>query len=190
MDTADPDAEPASPWQVQPHEWLRAQASLELARATHQPVRLAEALVELGRCARRAGLAQAAAAHFDEALGWAGLLEAPDLMADLACERGELAADAVAGTPSAPDRHDPIGLDAWLTARGCAAEAAALAARVSDPEVEVRLLLRASDLFDRLGATVEAGALQVRAMRRSGRAVETPAAAPRAIELQGHPTLQ
>jgi hypothetical protein len=172
---------------VEAHEWHRAEASLERARALQQPLRLAEALAELGRCARRSGDAEQAAQRFDEALRWARSLPVPDLLADLLCERGEMAADQVPAARSPDAERDP---DAWLHARACAAEAAALAPSTSDPAWEVYLLLRASDLFNRLDCANEAVALQVRAMQRQTGGADADAAAHAAVELQPHATLQ
>ena len=148
---------------VERHEWQRAEASLELARITRQPLRLCEALAELGRCERRSGDGDAAAVRFDEALQWARCLASVDLLADLLCERGELAADAAIDAVTPGNDPEP---DAWLQARACAAEAAQLAAHTSDPAWEVQVLLRASDLFNRLGSSVDAVALQARALLR------------------------
>lgn len=172
---------------VQPHEWQRARASLERARITRQPLRLCEALVELGRCARRSAQAERAADWLDEALRWARVVGSTDLIADLCCERGELAAD-LALAPPAPGRTPDA--DAWLLARACAAEAATLSVRTSDPSWEISLLLRASDLLDRLGSPAEATALQVRALARAGIDRLDGGRPSPAIEMQGHPTLQ
>lgn len=175
---------------VEAHEWQRAEASLELARATRQPLRLCEALAELARCERRSGRADLAAGSYDDALRWARMLGTVDLLADLLCERGEMAADVALQPGTAVTGAD---LDAWLQARACAAEAATLSARASDPSWEVKLLLRASDLFNRLGSAAEAAALQVRAMQRLGQgrlqmaAERAPAAA---VPARAHPTLQ
>jgi hypothetical protein len=182
---ADPDL-PTRP-EVEAHEWQRARASLEMARATRQPLRLCEALSEIGRCERRSGQADLAAAHFDDALRWARVLGTVDLLADLLCERGELAADAALDEQGIDHAADP---DAWLQARACAAEAASLASRTSDPEWEVKLLLRASDLFNRLGSSVEAVALQVRAMQRLGRSTPRDGNMAETLDSQAHPTLQ
>lgn len=170
---------------VEAHEWQRAYASLDMARCTKQPLRLCEALTELGRCERRSGNAEAAAQRFDEALNWAQLVGVADLLTDLLCERGELAADQAPDALAAQPAGDP---DAWLLARACAAEAARLAAHTSDPAWEVRVLLRASDLFNRLGSAVEAVALQARALQRQGRPAPLDAGA--AADKQVHPTLQ
>ena len=150
---------------VEDHEWQRARAALEFARATGSTLRRSEALAELGRCEQRSGNLTAAAERFDEALCWARALGSVDLLAQLLCERGELAADA-AIDPMAP--AEPPDPDGWLQARACAAEAAALAARTSDAGWEVQLLLRASELFNRLGRATEAVALQTRALQRQG----------------------
>ena len=173
--------------EVEAHEWQRAAASLELARATRQPLRLCEALAQRARCERHSGQPAAAAASFDEALGWARLLASVDLLADLLCERGELAANSALSVDAATPEADP---DAWLLARHCAAAAAGLAARTSDPAWEVKVLLRASDLFNRLGSSVEATALQVRAMRRLSQGPVCDTSPPPAIQAVAHPTLQ
>lgn len=175
---------------VEAHEWQRAEASLELARATQQPLRLCEALAEVARCERRSGWPELAALSLDDALRYARTLGGVDLLADLLCERGDIAAD-IALQPGTPVTG--ADLDAWLQARACAAEAATLAAQTSDPAWEVKLLLRASDLFNRLGSAVEAAALQVRAMQRLGQgrlqmAAERAPAAP--VPSHAHPTLQ
>jgi hypothetical protein len=173
--------------QVERHEWQRAEASLELARITRQPLRLCEALAELGRCERRSGQPENAADRFDEALRWARVVSSADLLADLLCERGELAADQ-AVDPDTP-LADPEP-DAWLMARACAAEAASLAALTSDPGWEVQVLLRASDLFHRLGIAGEAVALQTRAMERSGGTSPRRGTPPAATDELANPTVQ
>lgn len=173
--------------QVERHEWQRAEASLEMARITRQPLLLSEALAQLGRLDRRSGEPAKAALHLDEALAWARVVGSVDLLADLLCERGELAADE-AMDPQQP-RNDPEP-DAWLLSRACAAEAAVLAALTSDPGWEVQVLLRASDLFNRLGIAVEALALQTRALERLGGAPlrGSPPSSP--IDAPAHATLQ
>lgn len=179
-----PDPDPAPGPAVEAHEWQRAEAALEGARALRQPWRWCEALVALARCERRSGQARAAAMRLDDALTWARLLPARDLLADLLCERGELAADSAA-TAAPADAGGTVVDDDWLLARACAAEAAALAGRTSDPAREVLLLLRASDLFNRLGRADEATALQVRALQRRAHGEVLSS-----VELQPHHTLQ
>lgn len=161
---------PAERPHVEDHEWQRARAALDLACATGSALRRSEALAELGRCEQRSGNLTAAAERFDEALRWARALGGVDLLAQLLCERGELAADA-AIDPLAP--AEPPDPDGWLQARACAAEAAALASRTSDAGWEVQLLLRASELFNRLGRAAEAVALQARALQRQDGQVPT-----------------
>lgn len=159
--------EPVEPQQhdheVEAHEWQRAHASLDLARATGQGFRLCEALAALSRIERRAGWLQDAADALDESLRWARVLGGVDNLVDLLCERGELAMD------TACDNNTPVAqadADLLLQARACAAEAASLAHQVSCPAWEVKVLLRASDLFNRLGHNGEAVALQARALLR------------------------
>lgn len=176
-----------APPPVPAHEWLRAEAALEMARATRHPLRLCEALAELGRCERRSGDQVRAAWRLDDALQWARSAGSTDLLADLLCERGELAADLAADPLPTELEPDP---DTWLLARACATEAAGLAGRTSCPGWEVQILLRASDLFSRLGNPVSAGALQSRAMICLGRPDRAEAVSSPAIESAAHPTLQ
>jgi hypothetical protein len=183
----EPEPEPVTRPEVEAHEWQRAQASLELARATRQPMRLCEALIAMARCERRSGWAEDAADTLDEALRWARtLLNSRDLLADLLCERGELAADMALDADSSSPDADP---DSWLMARACAAEAAGLAASTSDPDWEIKLLLRASDLLNRLGCTGDAVAIQARAMDRQSRPGHADPHPSRAIEEVAPPTL-
>lgn len=172
---------------VQPYEWRRAEASLEMALCTRQPLRLSEALAELGRCERRSGAPDDAGRRFDEALCWARKAGSVDLLADLLCERGELAADMALDALEPGNDPDP---DAWLLARACAIEAAALAAHTSDPTWEVQVLLRASDLFNRLGNPISATALQSRALQRMGASPVHERLSTPALELESLPTLQ
>lgn len=176
-----------TPLLVPAHEWQRAEAALEMARSTQQALRLCEALTELGRCERRSGATDGAAVRLDEALHWARRVGSVVLLADLLCERGELAAD-VAIDPASPGQEPEP--DAWLLARACATEAAGLAGHTSDPGWEVQVLLRASDLFNRIGNPVSAGALQLRAMIRLSRPARVEVTAAPRIESAAHPTLQ
>lgn len=158
-----PQPDPDVATDVAAHEWARAQAALEMARATQQPWHWCEGLQALARCQRDSGDAPAAEASLDHALAWAPLLGAVDLWVELLCERAELA------TATLLDARAPATdaeLEDWLLARSCASDAAALASRSSDATREVAVLLRASALFDRLGQPVHAGALQARALGR------------------------
>ena len=186
MHTRAPTDHPPHPL-VQPYEWRRAEASLEMARFNRQPLRLCEALAELGRCERRSGAPQEAAERFDEALHWARSAGSVDLLADLLCERGELAADLALDALDPGSDPEP---DAWLLARACAIEAAGLAAHTSDPGWEVQLLLRASDLFNRLGNPISATALQSRALLRMGCSPLHDRTSTPALEPESQPTLQ
>lgn len=184
-------AEPPRPDRdVEAHEWQRAHASLELARATGQAFRLCEALAALSRIKRRAGWPQDAAEALDEALRWASVLGSIDTLVDLLCERGELAMDTACDSDTPVAQADA---DLLLQARACAAEAASLAHQVSCPDWEVKVLLRASDLFNRLGHNGEAVALQARALLRmnagtapqaDGHGAPGPVAVTRPVKLQ------
>lgn len=160
---------------VAAHEWARAQATLEMARATQQPWHWCEGLQALARCQRDSGDADAAQASLARALAWAPLLGAADLWAELLCERAELAAATLVDAQSPASDAE---LEDWLLARSCASDAAALAGRSSDATREVAVLLRASALFKRLGQPAHAVALQARAMNRLARPDDSAADAP------------
>jgi hypothetical protein len=124
------------------------------------------ALAAAASARRHAGDMAQAQALVERALRIALLQPAMDAACALWCEQAELLADWV----DRIDRRSPSAgaQRAWLReqARGCCLEALALAGRASDPDWEVKLLLRASDVLDRLGEHADAIAVQCHAMRR------------------------
>ncbi len=108
------------------------------------------------------GALASAEAHLERALAASLTLAGVDAHVDLLSELGELAAHSA---ERAAHNHPGTGHEAMQRARQHAAAAAQLAARVSDPAWEVTLLLRISDIFNRLGDHFDASALQTRALR-------------------------
>lgn len=155
------------------HEALR---QLQVAEAYHGHAR---AIV---LCEGLTGVAQALAGlhaygpaeqHLALALRCAAQLGGCDLVADLHCAWAEVATNAadlaeaqgdVASRESARDR-----------ARDHAVEGARLARRATDPNWELRLVLRASDVMERCGDHDEAIQLQQRALQLMGMADADPA---------------
>jgi hypothetical protein len=150
------------------HEALR---QLDVAQAYHGHAR---AIV---LCEALTGVAQALAGlhaygpseqHLALALGWAQMLGGCDLLADLHCAWAEVATNA---GDLAEAQGDGAGRDAARDrARGQAFEAARLARRATDPNWELRLVLRASDVLERCGDHDDAMQLQQRALQLMGMA--------------------
>jgi tetratricopeptide (TPR) repeat protein len=123
-------------------------AALELAEQRRQPAELCQALAQVSRCYRDVGLQEMAEGYLQQALRWASALDATDQSVDLLCEAAELS--LLRGSPE--------------RAREQADEAARLARRTADPAWELAVLMRASDVLDRLGEHGQAIALHCRAL--------------------------
>lgn len=118
--------------------------------------------LDVARAYADEGALASAEAHLERALAASLALAGVDAQVDLLCELGELAARSAEHAERA---NLGSGLDATQRARQHAAAAAQLAAHVSDPAWEVTVLLRISDVFNRLGDHVDASTLQSRALR-------------------------
>jgi hypothetical protein len=136
--------------------------ALDLAELVGQPAGLCMALANVARCHARRGALDEATWYAERGPRLARGLPSVDASVDALCELAELAARQA-------DRCD-VG-DEWRTAnhqrdiaRDRAFEAARLALRSADPQWEVTVLLRVSDLFDSLGDHDDAIALQTRAV--------------------------
>ena len=126
-------------------------------------------------CEALTGVAQALAGlhaygpsehHLAQALRWAAQLGGCDLVADLHCAWAEVATNA---GDLADARDDSAGCAAARDrARDHAFEAARLARRATDPNWELRLVLRASDVLERCGDHEAAMQLQQRALQLLG----------------------
>jgi hypothetical protein len=137
-------------------------AELDAAEAAVEPARLSQALAQVSRCHRAVGALAEADWYARRGLSVARGLGAVDASVDALCELAELAlmrADRLDTQDEARGAHRLRD-----AARDHAFEAAQLAQRAADPQWEITLLLRVSDLFDRLGDHEDAITLQCRAV--------------------------
>lgn len=148
---------------------LRALQTLQGGGRPHERL---HAHVEVARAYAGEAAWASAEAHLERALASGLALPAVDARVDLACELAELAcrsAESAERAERAESAQRGSGSAARRRARGHAAEAASLAAHVACPAWEIKVLLRISDVFDRLGNHDEAAELQSRAMRLMSR---------------------
>jgi hypothetical protein len=159
-----------------------AAQALDAAEAAGEPARLSQALADVGRCHRRLGALAEAAWCTERGLQLARGLSAVDAGVDALCQLAELAQLRAEQLDGEDDSSDARRLcDA---ARDHGFEAARLALRSADPEWEITVLLRVSDLFDSLGDHDDAIALQCRAMAlmtSAACATDTPTAGAYAV---------
>ena len=123
-------------------------AALEAAQRGGRPAELSHALAQAARCYRELGQLGQAEAHVQQALRWAGAVGATDACLELLCEAAELAL-----MDDQPSR-----------ARELAEEVARMARHAADPGWELSVLMRASDVLDRVGEHGQAIALHCRAL--------------------------
>ena len=149
------------------HESLRqalrdAAAALDAAEAAGEPAQLSQALAQVSRCHRHLGALAEAVWFAKRGLQLARGLSAVDASVDAICELAEL---AVLRADLLDDQDESRGAHRLRdSARDHAFEAARLALHSADPQWEITVLLRVSDLFDRLGDHDDAIALQCRAV--------------------------
>jgi hypothetical protein len=139
-----------------------AAQSLDAAEAAGEPARLSQALADVSRYHRELGALAEAVWCAERGLHIARGLSAVDASVDALCQLAELAQLRAERLDGEGDPSDARRLrDA---ARDHGFEAARLALRSADPQWEITVLLRVSDLFDSLGDHDDAIALQCRAM--------------------------
>jgi hypothetical protein len=143
---------------------LRAALTLALARLDEaelgaQPHAMAQAHTQLGRCYRDLGEIDVAAHCLRQGLRWAVMLGA-DMQLELHCELAETVLDA---SDDADDEQHARALREQ--ARDHCFEASRLCRHSADPQWEVTVLLRVSDVLDRCGDHDDAIALQCRALQ-------------------------
>jgi hypothetical protein len=139
-----------------------AAAALDAAEAAGEPARLSQALAHLSRCHRRLGALAEAVWCAKRGLQLSRSLSAVDASVDALCELAELALQRAALLDAQNESRGAHRLrDA---ARDHCFEAAQLALRSADPQWEITVLLRVSDLFDALGDHDDAIVLQCRAI--------------------------
>lgn len=153
----------ALPEEAAARELLRsACATLDSAEAGGQAVLIAQALVGVARAYGALRAWSAAEAYLEMALRWAHAAQATDAAVDTLCELCDTGVRLA-------EQQDALGLGSGRATRervrDRAFDAGALAARVADAEWEVKVLLRVSDVLNRLGDHEDAAALQSRALR-------------------------
>ncbi len=135
-------------------------ATLDAAEMNGRPIVLSQALAGVAHSYRALRAFDSAESYLDKALAWARVAQATDLCVDLLsdlCDIGTCLADTL------PDRAEAHA--ARERVRDHAFEAGSLAARVADGSWEVKVLLRISDVLNRLGDHADATQLQTRALR-------------------------
>lgn len=142
--------------------------ALRHAQASGRAWALCDALTCAGRAYRILDAPKPALAVFDLALRWSYACGSADLRVDVLCELCETHVQAVErlAAPAANEAEAAACRASAAQARELAYEAARLAPQVTDACWEVKVLLRLSDLLDRIGDHDEATALQGRAMMR------------------------
>ena len=144
------------------HLLREAVATLDRAEAAGEPAQLSQALAQVSRAHREMGAIAEADWYARRGLSVARGLGVVDASVDALCELAQL---AVERADRLDDQDEPRGAHRLRdAARDHAFEAANLAQRAADSQWEVTVLLRVSDLFDRLGDHDDAIALQCRAM--------------------------
>lgn len=127
-----------------------------------RPAILVQAQLGIACCYRALGELEAAESHLKTALGWARLAQSPDAEVEVLCELCDVGAQ-LAGQQG---DDEELAHATRERVRDCVFEAGQLAARVSDGDWEVKVLLHISDVLNRLGDHDDASQIQARAMRR------------------------
>ncbi len=139
-----------------------AMLALEAAEAAGEPGALSHTLAQVSRCHREVGALAEAGWFAKRGLQLARGLSAVDASVDALCELAELAIERAA---LLEEQEEPRGAHRLRdAARDHGFEAVRLALRSADPQWEITVLLRVSDLFDRLGDHEDAIAMQCRAV--------------------------
>jgi tetratricopeptide (TPR) repeat protein len=139
-----------------------AAAALDVAERYKQPLEMSLALAQMARCYRALNAFGPAEASLLQALGWARILGAMDQAVEIMC----LLAETRCSLAELHVANDPRRRHAALErTRDSVFEAAAAAGHVADPQWEIKVLLRISDVLDRCGDHDDAVELQSRAMR-------------------------
>lgn len=141
---------------------LRLLGDAEAITGSLRAPAMCDALTELARSLAVLHAYSAAESQLAQALGWASMMGGHDLCADLHCAWAEVATNAA--DTSQAQGEPAAGRAARGRARSHALAAAHLAGLSSDPNWEIRLLLRTSDVLDHCGDHDDAVQLQQRAL--------------------------
>ncbi|MBN8508498.1 MAG: hypothetical protein J0L57_07795 [Burkholderiales bacterium] len=139
-----------------------AAQALDVAERYQHPLEMCLALAQVARCYRALQAHEAAESYLGQALRWSRTLGAADQAVEILCLLTEAGCALAEQSGSADSRRAHAALE---RTRDRAFEAAGLAARVADPDWEIKVLLRISDVLDRCGDHDDAVELQSRAMR-------------------------
>ena len=139
-----------------------ATAALDAAETIGEPARLSQALAQVSRSHHRLGALSEAVWYAKRGLELARNLSAVDASVDALCD---LAGLSLERADLLDEQDEPRGAYRLRdTARDYCFEAARLALRSADQQWEITVLMRVSDLFDRLGDHDDAVAMQCRAV--------------------------
>ena len=138
-----------------------AAAALDLAERCAQPREMSLALAQMARCYRGLQAFGPAELYLERALAWARTLGAADQAVEILCLLAETCCVLAEQQPDG-SRHRHASLE---RTRDWAFQASGLAGHVADPQWEITVLLRVSDVLDRCGDHDDAVQLQSRAMR-------------------------
>jgi hypothetical protein len=139
-----------------------AAAALDLAERYQQPLEMSLALAQMARCYRALQAQRPAALYLERALGWARMLGAADQAVEVLCLLAETHCSMAELHAQDGSRRSHAALE---RTRDWASEATSMSAHVADPQWEIKVLLRISDVLDRCGDHDDAVELQSRAMR-------------------------
>ena len=139
-----------------------AAAALDLAERYQQPLEMSLALAQMARCYRALQALGPAELVLERALAWARILGAADQAVEILCLLAETSCSVAELHAQDDSRRCHAALE---RTRDWAFEATGMATRVADPQWEIKVLLRISDVLDRCGDHDDAVELQSRAMR-------------------------
>ena len=138
-----------------------AAAALDVAERYQQPLEMALALAQMARCYRALQALGPAETYLERALAWARTLGAADQAVEILCLLAETSCSLAELYQQDDSRRSHAALE---RTRDWAFEATGLAGHVADPQWEIKVLLRISDVLDRCGDHDDAVQLQSRAM--------------------------
>jgi tetratricopeptide (TPR) repeat protein len=139
-----------------------AAAALDQAELYQQPLEMSLALAQMARCYRALQALGPAELVLERALAWARTLGAADQAVEILCLLAETSCSVAELHAQDDSRRSHAALE---RTRDWAFEATGMAVHVTDPQWEIKVLLRISDVLDRCGDHDDAVELQSRAMR-------------------------
>lgn len=160
-----------------------ALAALDRVESRGEPSVIAHSLGDVAQCYALLGMHAHRRWYLQQALRFASILGAVDASVDILCQLAEAHVEACkdgADRAALDDDDDPRRAhSARDQARDSIFEATRLVHRSADPQWEVTVLLRVSDLLDRIGDHDDAIALQRRALTLIAQGAVQCADAPR-----------